>query len=154
MGEVLKITGLTAGYGPLRVLHEIDFKVAEGERVGLVGLNLHDGIERGAHDRAQNGAGHLVAEQAVLTGDTLLGRGTTVVAWPDGSLGDYLASLDRTAELDVAELYPAHRAEPISPGCGCASCSPASARPSRSRRSSWIRCCGCCALIIRRPMSR
>ena len=27
------------------------------------------------------------------------------------SLGDYLASLDRTAELDVAELYPAHRAE-------------------------------------------
>lgn len=40
-GEVLKITGLTAGYGPLRVLHEIDFKVAEGERVGLVGLNGH-----------------------------------------------------------------------------------------------------------------
>ena len=27
------------------------------------------------------------------------------------SLGDYLESLDRTAELDVAELYPAHRAE-------------------------------------------
>ena len=27
------------------------------------------------------------------------------------SLGDYLASLDRTAELDVAELYPAHREE-------------------------------------------
>ena len=27
------------------------------------------------------------------------------------SLGDYLKSLDRTAELDVAELYPAHRAE-------------------------------------------
>lgn len=41
MGEVLKVTGLTAGYGPLRVLHEIDFKVAEGERVGLVGLNGH-----------------------------------------------------------------------------------------------------------------
>ena len=41
MDDVLKITGLTAGYGPLRVLHEIDFKVAEGERVGLVGLNGH-----------------------------------------------------------------------------------------------------------------
>ena len=27
------------------------------------------------------------------------------------SLGDYLKSLDRTAELDAAELYPAHRAE-------------------------------------------
>ena len=30
----------------------------------------------------------------VLTGDTILGRGTTVVAYPDGDLGDYLASLD------------------------------------------------------------
>ena len=41
MPEVLSITGLTAGYGPLRVLHEIDFNVEEGERVGLVGLNGH-----------------------------------------------------------------------------------------------------------------
>ncbi|MFD6179005.1 MULTISPECIES: MBL fold metallo-hydrolase [unclassified Isoptericola] len=30
----------------------------------------------------------------VLTGDTVLGRGTTVIAEPDGSLRDYLASLD------------------------------------------------------------
>ena len=41
MPEVLSIRGLTAGYGPLRVLHEIDFNVEEGERVGLVGLNGH-----------------------------------------------------------------------------------------------------------------
>ncbi|WP_136660457.1 ATP-binding cassette domain-containing protein [Nitratireductor sp. XY-223] len=41
MPEVLTIHGLTAGYGPLRVLHEIDFHVEEGERVGLVGLNGH-----------------------------------------------------------------------------------------------------------------
>ena len=41
MPEVLSITGLTAGYGPLRVLHDIDFSVNEGERVGLVGLNGH-----------------------------------------------------------------------------------------------------------------
>ena len=26
----------------------------------------------------------------MLTGDTILGRGTTVVAYPDGQLGDYL----------------------------------------------------------------
>src|SRR5262245_43720868 len=36
---------------------------------------------------------------AVLSGDTVLGSGTTVVAHPDGDLGDYLASLDRLAEL-------------------------------------------------------
>jgi glyoxylase-like metal-dependent hydrolase (beta-lactamase superfamily II) len=29
------------------------------------------------------------SEPAVLTGDTILGRGTTIVAWPDGDLGDY-----------------------------------------------------------------
>lgn len=32
---------------------------------------------------------------AVLTGDTILGRGTTVIDPQDGSLGDYLHSLDR-----------------------------------------------------------
>src|SRR5690606_35916887 len=38
---------------------------------------------------------HLPADRAVLTGDTVLGRGTTVVAHPDGRLGDYLDSLRR-----------------------------------------------------------
>jgi glyoxylase-like metal-dependent hydrolase (beta-lactamase superfamily II) len=69
---------------------------------------------------------------AVLTGDTILGRGTTVVAHPDGRLDDYLASLHRlralAAErsgvtlltghgpvrddaLDVVDGYLRHRAE-------------------------------------------
>jgi glyoxylase-like metal-dependent hydrolase (beta-lactamase superfamily II) len=39
------------------------------------------------------------ADQAVLTGDTVLGRGTTVIAHPDGTLGPYLESLHRLAEL-------------------------------------------------------
>ncbi len=41
MTEILKIEGLSAGYGPLRVLHEIDFNVEDGSRIGLVGLNGH-----------------------------------------------------------------------------------------------------------------
>lgn len=41
MPEILKIRGLSAGYGALRVLHEVDFSVDSGERVGLVGLNGH-----------------------------------------------------------------------------------------------------------------
>ncbi len=65
--------------------------------------------------------------RAVLTGDTVLGRGTTVVAAPDGTLGEYLASLRRLATLapgttvlpghgpelpdapTVADAYLAHR---------------------------------------------
>lgn len=35
----------------------------------------------------------------ILTGDTVLGRGTTVVAHPDGSMAEYLASLLRLQEL-------------------------------------------------------
>jgi glyoxylase-like metal-dependent hydrolase (beta-lactamase superfamily II) len=64
---------------------------------------------------------------AVLTGDTVLGRGTTVVAHPDGRLADYLDSLHGLAELapgtvvlpghgpelpdagDIARAYLAHR---------------------------------------------
>jgi|GEM_PF-1547484 len=41
MTDILSVRGLTAGYGPLRVLHDISFRVAEGERIGLVGLNGH-----------------------------------------------------------------------------------------------------------------
>lgn len=54
----------------------------------------------------------LPAENALLTGDTVLGWGTTVVAWPDGVLEDYLVSLaelDRlTGSGDVVRLLPGH----------------------------------------------
>jgi glyoxylase-like metal-dependent hydrolase (beta-lactamase superfamily II) len=52
------------------------------------------------------------SERAVLTGDTVLGRGTTVVAHPDGELGAYLASLDRLHALaeahDIDTIWPGH----------------------------------------------
>jgi len=46
---------------------------------------------------------------AVLTGDTILGRGTTVIDPQDGALGDYLASLDRLIEAgEGMSCLPAH----------------------------------------------
>ena len=48
----------------------------------------------------------LPAERAVLTGDTVLGRGTTVVAHPDGQLGAYLDSLHRLHALAEARRSP------------------------------------------------
>jgi glyoxylase-like metal-dependent hydrolase (beta-lactamase superfamily II) len=48
----------------------------------------------------------------LLSGDMVLGRGTTVIARPDGDLGAYLASLSRmralVAERGVAEILPGH----------------------------------------------
>ena len=41
MTPVLEVSGLSAGYGALRVLHDLDLRVNAGERVGLVGLNGH-----------------------------------------------------------------------------------------------------------------
>ena len=37
--EVLNVRGLSAGYGPMRVIHDLDLIVKSGERVGIVGLN-------------------------------------------------------------------------------------------------------------------
>jgi glyoxylase-like metal-dependent hydrolase (beta-lactamase superfamily II) len=48
---------------------------------------------------------------AVLTGDTILGRGTTVVAFPDGRLHDYLLSLKRLAALGPVRVLPGHGPE-------------------------------------------
>jgi glyoxylase-like metal-dependent hydrolase (beta-lactamase superfamily II) len=45
---------------------------------------------------------------SVLTGDTILGRGTTVLSYPDGTLGDYLLSLDALESLGGATVLPAH----------------------------------------------
>jgi glyoxylase-like metal-dependent hydrolase (beta-lactamase superfamily II) len=54
---------------------------------------------------------HLPADRALLTGDTVLGRGTTVIA-RGGSLADYLASLGRLRaladEAGLAVLLPGH----------------------------------------------
>ncbi|MCP2365963.1 glyoxylase-like metal-dependent hydrolase (beta-lactamase superfamily II) [Agromyces flavus] len=48
---------------------------------------------------------------AVFTGDTVLGRGTTIIAHPDGALGPYLDSLARLRELGAAggvAVLPGH----------------------------------------------
>ena len=41
MTDVLRIDGLSAGYGPLRVIHDLDLVIKPGERLGIVGLNGH-----------------------------------------------------------------------------------------------------------------
>lgn len=47
-------------------------------------------------------------ETAIFTGDTILGRGTTVVAHPDGDLGDYLTSLATLSAYPGVPALPGH----------------------------------------------
>ncbi|GAA2309874.1 MULTISPECIES: MBL fold metallo-hydrolase [Streptomyces] len=90
-------------------------------RLGDEGLELGDVITTGGLElrvvptpghTADSLSFHLPADGAVLTGDTVLGRGTTVVAHPDGRLGDYLDSLRRLRSLSVDDgvdtVLPGH----------------------------------------------
>lgn len=91
-------------------------------RLGSEGLGEGDVLDLGGWEiRVVATPGHTAdslsflvpAERVVLTGDTVLGRGTTVVAHPDGRLGAYLSSLDR-----LHALAEAHEVEAIWPGHG------------------------------------
>lgn len=83
--------------------------LADGDVVAVDGLEIH----------VYGTPGHsfdslcfwLPADRAMLTGDTVLGRGTTIIA-PDGGLADYLRSLDRlraaAERLEARALLPGH----------------------------------------------
>jgi len=52
-----------------------------------------------------------IVDDAVLTADTVLGRGTTVIDDEDGSLADYLESLRRLQGLGHRTVLPGHGPE-------------------------------------------
>jgi glyoxylase-like metal-dependent hydrolase (beta-lactamase superfamily II) len=55
---------------------------------------------------------------AVLTGDTILGRGSSVIATPDGDLAAYLDSLRRLTGLSDVTVLPGHG--PVRADCAAA----------------------------------
>lgn len=84
--------------------------LGDGDVVAVEGLEVHVVATPG--HTADSLSFHVPAEAALLTGDTVLGRGTTVVAHPDGQLGAYLDSLDRlhrlAAEHEIGAIWPGH----------------------------------------------
>ncbi|GGL03574.1 MBL fold metallo-hydrolase [Mangrovihabitans endophyticus] len=54
-------------------------------------------------------------DRLMFTGDTILGRGTAVVAWPDGDLGAYLTSLTTLTGYPEVPVLPGHG--PVLPDC-------------------------------------
>lgn len=84
-------------------LHDGDVVEVDGLEIRVVGTPGH----------TSDSLSFVVPEDgAVLTGDTVLGRGTTVVAHPDGRLGAYLGSLRRLRDLaeqqEIATIWPGH----------------------------------------------
>jgi len=78
--------------------------LADGEVIEAAGLTI----------RVLATPGHtadsvsFVLDDAVLTADTVLGRGTTVIDKEDGSLADYLESLRRLRGLGPRRVLPGH----------------------------------------------
>jgi glyoxylase-like metal-dependent hydrolase (beta-lactamase superfamily II) len=86
-----------------------DEGLAPGDVIGVAGCELRVVATPG--HTSDSVSLHLPADHALLTGDTILGRGTTVIA-QDGNLADYLASLDRlralTDQAGLTVLLPGH----------------------------------------------
>ena len=50
----------------------------------------------------------LLEENALFTGDHVMGWSTTVITPPDGDMSDYMESLERVRARDFATLWPTH----------------------------------------------
>jgi glyoxylase-like metal-dependent hydrolase (beta-lactamase superfamily II) len=108
--------GLFAGQfaAPVRALdpaHRLgDEGLSAGEVLVYADLEVH--IVGTPGHTSDSVSMHLPQRAALLTGDTILGRGTTVVAHPDGRLGDYLASLRALSDLvqtaGATQVWPGH----------------------------------------------
>ena len=84
---------------PLRDGEEIH---AAGTRIRVIATPGHtaDSVCFHLPDDGPNGS--------VITGDTILGRGTSVIVHPDGALGPYLRSLSALRALGPVTALPAH----------------------------------------------
>ncbi|WP_102959878.1 MBL fold metallo-hydrolase [Mangrovicella endophytica] len=84
----------------------LDRLIADGERFALPGLDI-TAVATPGHT-----ANHLALEiggtGTLLSGDHVMAWSTTVVAPPDGSMGDFMASLDRLLERDDTLHLPGH----------------------------------------------
>ena len=83
-----------------------DALVADADRISGPGWTL-EALATPGH--ASNHVCYaLLEENALFTGDHVMGWSTTVISPPDGDMADYLASLDRVAARGFRTLWPTH----------------------------------------------
>lgn len=103
-------TASTAGEGMVDEAHDHDFapdmRVEDGMRIAGEGFTLECVMTPG--HTANHVCYALVEEKALFSGDHVMGWSTSVIAPPDGHMGQYLASLEKLRTRDDRILYPTH----------------------------------------------
>jgi glyoxylase-like metal-dependent hydrolase (beta-lactamase superfamily II)/8-oxo-dGTP pyrophosphatase MutT (NUDIX family) len=80
--------------------------LADGDTIDLVRARLSV-LHTPGHS-SDHVSFHLASAASLFAGDNILGEGTAVIAPPDGSMRDYLASLERLRALEIDRIYPGH----------------------------------------------
>lgn len=91
-----------------------DQRVRDGEVIAGPGWTL-EAVHTPGHTSNHLCFG-LREENALFSGDHVMGWSTTVVSPPDGDMADYMASLDKLRARDHGRYYPTHGAPIEAPG--------------------------------------
>jgi glyoxylase-like metal-dependent hydrolase (beta-lactamase superfamily II)/8-oxo-dGTP pyrophosphatase MutT (NUDIX family) len=81
-------------------------KLVDGETIELGGATLQ-ALHTPGH-ASNHLCYYLPEERSLFAGDVVAGFGTVVISPPDGDLADYMATLERLAQLDLGPIYPGH----------------------------------------------
>jgi len=110
-------TASTAGEGVVDEAHDHHFvpdvRVHDGMRITGDGFTL-ECISTPGH-AANHVCYGLLEERALFSGDHVMGWSTSVIAPPDGNMGQYLASLEKLRARDDLVFYPTHGSPITSP---------------------------------------
>lgn len=102
--KLVERTGATVRSAGSGFLRGLGGELVDGEVIDAAGLKIKVMATPGHTADSLS----FVLDDAVLTADTVLGRGTTVIDNEDGSLADYLESLRRLRGLGPRTVLPGH----------------------------------------------
>ncbi|SON60115.1 putative polyketide biosynthesis zinc-dependent hydrolase BaeB [Mycobacterium simulans] len=102
--KLVELTGATVRSAGSGFLRGLGGELVDGEMIDAAGLKIKVMATPGHTADSLS----FVLDDAVLTADSVLGRGTTVMDKEDGSLSDYLESLQRLRGLGNRTVLPGH----------------------------------------------
>ncbi len=105
--KLVELTGATVRSAGSGFLRGLGGELTDGEVIDAAGLRITVLATPGHTADSLT----FVLDDAVLTADSVLGRGTTVIDKEDGSLRDYLESLRRLRGLGRRTVLPGHGPE-------------------------------------------